>query len=271
MRTIIDLELAKRAAKRLGRLPSFWETPHSERGVYDPLDEGLDASALLARQNSQAARLKTALPRLHDAMAVISSWQPSSGNPATKLPSLDEIKPVLQAKRAFFDQGMHRAYIIFFREMMDWPLSNINVAANVREPLAYTVSRTFGLNIPLLAPATLAKNPTGFEPSDLSQLEKSYPDGAIALLGEPLVDRTQEGHHWFSPGALVMDGQSTDITLRVGLESFDDLLDIRRDPDGYRVKRLDDIGQWCSQTFAKCRHPKWQLDNGFDDLGDDPL
>lgn len=66
-----------------------------------------------------------------------------------------------------------------------------------------------------------------------------------------------------------MDGQSTDITLRVGLESFDDLLDIRRDPDGYRVKRFEDIGQWCAETFAKCRHPKWQLDNGFDDLTDE--
>ena len=150
--------------------------------------------------------------------------------------------------------------------MMEWPLSNINHAAKVREPLAYTGSSMFGLAIPLLAPAPLAENPTGFEPSDLRHLEKSYPDGAIALLGEPLVDSTPAGHHWFTPGALVMDGQSTDISLRAGLESFDDLLDIRRDPDGYRVKRFDDIGQWCAQSFAKCRHPKWQLNNGFANL-----
>ena len=124
MRTIIDIELAKRAAKRLGRLPGFWEITHSERlnltaivlgfehwrsfatnverGVFDPLDEQLGASELLARQNSQAIRLTAAMPQLRDAIAVIGGWQPSSGSPSTKLPSLDEIKPVVQTKQAFF-------------------------------------------------------------------------------------------------------------------------------------------------------------------------
>lgn len=68
MRKTIDLVFAKRAAKRLGRLPAFWEPPHAEllaitsvvlgfehwrsfvahaaKHPADPLDEALDACAL---------------------------------------------------------------------------------------------------------------------------------------------------------------------------------------------------------------------------------
>lgn len=289
MRTNIDVELAKRAAKRLGRLPLFWETPHTERlaitavvlgfehwrsfAAYaakhpaDPLDETLDAGALVARRHAQAARLRAAVAQLDEARALslITSWQPTSGHPNAALNALDDIKSVLRARDGFFEQGMHRAYLIFFDEMLGWPLTNINAAAKVREPIAFIGSDCFGLRFPLLAPAPQADNPTGFEPAYLRQLELDYPNGAIALLGEPLVDQTSDGQHWFTPGALVMDGQSTTITLRAGLERFDDLFEFRQDPDGYRLCRFADIGQWCAKTFAQCRHPKWQLDHGFDE------
>lgn len=291
MRTTIDVELAKRAAKRLGRLPSFWETPHTERlnltavvlgfehwrsfvahatkHPADLLDEALDAGALDARRHAQAIRLRAAVARLDEsrALSLITNWQPTAGRPNAALNSRDEIQSVLQTRDAFFNQGMHRAYLIFFGEMLGWPLFDLNAAAAVREPLAYIRSGCFDLTIPLLAPAPLADNQTGFEPGDLLQLEQAYPDGAIALLGEPLVDQTSDGH-WFTPGALVMDGQSRDITLRAGLEHFDDLFDIRRNPDGYRLHRFVDVGRWCDSTFAMCRHPKWQLDNGFDEIGE---
>ena len=287
MRTIVELDLAKRAAKRLGRIPSFWETPHAERlritaivlgfehwrsfqanatnSAPGPLDEQLDAAGLTARRSAQAERLKRAVPRLRDPLATIEAWQPTARTPTANLCALDDIKTVVQGKNTFFEQGMHRAYIIFFREMMDWSLFDLNVAAAAREPLAYTHSRYFDLDIPLLAPAPLANNPTGFEPEDLRRLESAYPNGAIALLGVPLLDQTPQGD-WFTPGALVMDGQSWAITLRAGLGSFDDLFEIKRNPDRYRLLSFHDVGQWCRNTFAKCRYPKWQLDNGFDEL-----
>ncbi|MBN3761157.1 hypothetical protein [Burkholderia sp. Ac-20365] len=289
MRTTIEISLARRAAKRLGRVPGFWDIPHNQcleitavvlgfehwrslsanaaKGPVSPLDEDLDNSALEARRTAQAVRLSAAVPILKEqqALSVIASWQPSAGRPDAVLNELDDIKPVLKARDAFFEQGLHRAYIVFFKEMLDWALFDINLAARVREPLAFIHSRRFDLSIPLLAPAALAENPTGFESDDLRQLEKKYPDGAIALLGQPLVDQTSDGQHWFTPGALVMDGQSIAISLRAGL-GFEDLFEFRENQ--YRLLNFADVGQWCARTFAMCQSPKWQLDNGFDELLD---
>jgi len=287
MRTKTEVDFAKRAASRLAKFPAFWETPHHVcldltavvlgfdgwRGFTTgagsqapaPLDEALDAAALEARREAQAIRLEAAMPTLtpRGVRSLIAQWQPTAGRPSTKLNSSDDIKSVVKAKNAVFSQGMHRAYIAFFREMLDWPLFDINLAAKDRQPLARIHSGCFDLDIPLLAPGPLADNPTGFQPQDLRALETAYPDGAIALLAQPLTNQTEDGH-WFTPGALVMDGISTAITLRAGLEHFDQLLDIRRNPDGYRVRQFIDVGQWCAKTFAMCRNPKWQLGQGSD-------
>lgn len=287
MRTKIEVDLAKRAASRLGRLPAFWETPHhhcldltavvlgfdgwrgfqasAESHAPVPLDEALDAAQLEARREAQAIRLGAAMPELtrQSARSLIAQWQPTAAHPTTKLNSSDDIKSVVRAKNAFLSQGLHRAYVAFFRDMLGWPLVDINLAAKDRQPLFRIHSACFDLCIPVLAPGPLADNPTGFEPKDLRALEKAYPDGTIALLGLPLTDETKDGY-WFTPGALVMDGVSTELTLRAGLEHFDQLLEIRTNPDGYRVRKFIDAGQWCAKTFAMCRNPKWQLDHDFD-------
>lgn len=287
MRTKIEVDLAKRAANRLGKLPAFWETPHhvcleltavvlgfdgwrgfqtsADSQAPAQLDEALDAAQLAARREVQAIRLGAAMPELtpQTARSLIAQWRPTAGRPTTKLNSSDDIKSVVKAKKAFFSQGMHRAYIAFLGEMLGWPLFDINLAAKDRQPLARIRSGCFDLDIPLLAPGPLADNPTGFEPKDLRALENAYPDGAIVLLAHPLTDETKDGH-LFTPGALVMDGVSTEITLRAGLEHFDQLLEIHQNPDGYRVRQFVDVGQWCARTFMMCQSPKWQLDHGFD-------
>lgn len=106
-------------------------------------------------------------------MWLIANWQPTSSRPDVALNTLDDVKSILRTRNAFFEQGIHRAYIVFLQEMLDWPLFRVNATAKVREPLAYVRCGLFQLNLPLLAPAPLAKNPTCFEASDLLQLEKA--------------------------------------------------------------------------------------------------
>ena len=52
--------------------------------------------------------------------------------------------------------------------------------------------------------------------------------------------------------------------MQAWLEHFDQLLEIRKNHDGYRVRKFIDVGQCCAKTFAMCRNPKWQLDHNFD-------
>jgi len=276
----------KRAAKRLGRFPSFWDTKHSTlleltscvlgytsfhelqvecgKGAADPADEDLLAAELVVRRAYQAQRLAESVPRFRgDVASLIEAWAPSSRNPSTTgLSEQEDIRDVRRARDRFFNEGFNRSFILFFQKMLDWPLLDLNACARALEPLAYTRSERMDLKIPLLAPGARDASALGIASSSLNELVARYPDGAIVLLGEPTID-VVDGHPLFSPGLLVLDGQSHSLTLSAGLADFDSLFEFGE--NCYRLQTFADVGSWAARTFAMCRNPSWQADHVRDD------
>ncbi|MBC8741729.1 hypothetical protein F6X40_34785 [Paraburkholderia sp. UCT31] len=279
----------KLAAKRLSRFPAFWDIPHStlleltvhvlgysswhevtqecKKGLADPLDEDLSPAELAARRAYQARRLKEKVPELRTRCeSLIESWAPSARRPSMRgVPEVHDIRDVKRARDRFFNDGFNRAFVLFFQKMLDWPLFDVNTAASELQPLAYTSSERMDLKIPLLAPGARDAAPLGIAPNTLDSLVARYPDGAIVLLGEPTVD-VVDGHPLFSPGLLVLDGQSHSLTMCAGLANFDSLFEFGE--NCYRVKAFSDVGEWASRTFAMCRSPSWQADNVHDEEGE---
>jgi hypothetical protein len=159
----------------------------------------------------------------------------------------------------FVDTGLVRSRVIFLVKFLDWPIYDINIRPTPLQPLCYTRLDNSVSKLPVLTPWTDEQR-TKPRASELRQIRKDYPAGAIIILSTPV---REEGETSYFAPYLLVSGQFCE-PLWVNLEQNGIGKFIFPTPNGLESHRVADLDGAAYSAWANTLHPEWQLRHGLD-------